>query len=559
MEPSGPPRCRLCAKPISPYIIPLHVDANERTHRELLGGGQLQEVFHYLSECDYSTGLGSVLPEFQDAQPTNISITPGLTLISQPDTDLVQKVGNIYKDLGRVEDNCIKLCASLWPKLRNNHELSMKEYQELIELHQRLLHKHLEFFLTSHHPSVSATARGQLAKYVTLKRIWRHGIKSPQELLRKRLEDSREYMLTFVETAYCIMRLLYEIVPTFADGLCESLGDLARYRMAIENYDSRDHQTWKYASRYWYWKVSNRLPTVGRLYHHLGMVARPDVLQQLYYYSKSWCVPTPFSGTGDSIGILFKPILNKPIYENSDDEAFVKFHAVLLLGREKEEREVAEQYFLDNLDGRITEREKDWLHPGYYIAICLICSLVEYGSATGPLADASETFQSAKAFAMKTCQVVFRRKADTHTLPFLYTIFVFLHYVAEHPTALSRIENDVPWQDLVTVLNAVYCALNSESSMTDDTSNKCPLPENYAMRGFLFAQDHFLDDWFHKPEEIEETPESRPAEKERCQRILCLGWQICNLVPQIEWNQELKIFRTVNDEVRSGEANVAEP
>jgi hypothetical protein len=65
-------------------------------------------------------------------------------------------------------------------------------------------------------------------------RMWRHGIHSFLELLRHRLPDSLDHMLAFVYLAYSMMALLMESVPSFVETWIEYLGDLARYRIAIE-------------------------------------------------------------------------------------------------------------------------------------------------------------------------------------------------------------------------------------------------------------------------------------------------------------------------------------
>ena len=73
-------------------------------------------------------------------------------------------------------------------------------------------------------------------------RMWRHGIHSFLELLRHRLPESLEHMLSFVCLAYSIMTLLIESVPSFVETWIECLGDLARCRMAIEEADLRDRE-----------------------------------------------------------------------------------------------------------------------------------------------------------------------------------------------------------------------------------------------------------------------------------------------------------------------------
>ncbi|CAJ2506647.1 Uu.00g078330.m01.CDS01 [Anthostomella pinea] len=64
--------------------------------------------------------------------------------------------------------------------------------------------------------------------------------------------------------------------------------------MAIEDDDIRDREVWTSVSRHWYSKASDKAPTTVRLYHHLAILARPNALQQLFYYTKSlsFCVTT---------------------------------------------------------------------------------------------------------------------------------------------------------------------------------------------------------------------------------------------------------------------------
>lgn len=75
-------------------------------------------------------------------------------------------------------------------------------------------------------------------------RMWRHGIHSYLELLWHSLPACLDHLLTFIYLAYVIIAVLYKCVPAFKDTWTECLGDLARYRMAIEDDDIRDRETW---------------------------------------------------------------------------------------------------------------------------------------------------------------------------------------------------------------------------------------------------------------------------------------------------------------------------
>lgn len=56
--------------------------------------------------------------------------------------------------------------------------------------------------------------------------------------------ESIEHMLTFIYTGYRVAALLYETVPAFGDTWIECLGDLGRYRMAIEDGGIGGREVW---------------------------------------------------------------------------------------------------------------------------------------------------------------------------------------------------------------------------------------------------------------------------------------------------------------------------
>jgi Est1 DNA/RNA binding domain len=140
-------------------------------------------------------------------------------------------------------------------------------------------------------------------------RMWRHGIHSFLELLRDRLLDSLDHMLSFMYLAYSMMALLMESVPSFEETWIECLVDLARYRMAIEESDLRDREVWAGVARMWYDKAADKAPNVGRIQHHLAVLARPNIVQQLFYYSKAWISINAFPNAKESVILLFSPFL----------------------------------------------------------------------------------------------------------------------------------------------------------------------------------------------------------------------------------------------------------
>ena len=295
-------------------------------------------------------------------------------LIKQPETrpisqeQLVTEVKGIYAGLVMVESKCIEVDGAQTAQ-SDTSVLNNEQWQALIALHRTLLHEHHDFFLASQHPSASPALRRLASKYAMPARMWRHGIHSFLELLRHRLPASLEHMLTFIYLAYSMMALLYETVPAFEDTWIECLGDLGRYRMAIEDDNIRDREVWTSVSRHWYSKASDKAPTTGRLYHHLAILARPTALQQLYYYTKSLCVAIPFASARESIMTLFDPLMASNPSQQSrlapPELAFVRIHSIMFSKKSPEKLEPLIAELRKDLDNHIARSTRRWLEPGY--------------------------------------------------------------------------------------------------------------------------------------------------------------------------------------------------
>ena len=95
-------------------------------------------------------------------------------------------------------------------------------------------------------------------------------------------------MLAFIYIAYSTMALLYETVPSFEDTWIECLGDLGRYRMAIEDDDIGDREVWGGVARFWYGKSADKSPKVGEL--HIFRVVGTETLM----YMLDWAFVSSF-------------------------------------------------------------------------------------------------------------------------------------------------------------------------------------------------------------------------------------------------------------------------
>jgi hypothetical protein len=288
----------------------------------------------------------------------------------------------IYAGLVMVEKKCVEIDGQ---QASSTNKLSHEQYQALIALHRTLLHEHHDFFLASQHPSASLSLRKLATRYAMPARMWRHGIHSFLELLRHRLPGSLDHMLAFVYLSYSMVALLKESVPSFEETWIECLGDLARYRMAIEEADLRDREVWAGVARMWYNQAADRSPNVGRIQHHLAVLARPNIVQQLFYYSKALVSLTPFQNARESIMLLFNQFLDSPEMASqkySTVEASLVQAAALLFSRGSMSifDEAANQFVssLDPYIGRVTAKFRV---QGPEIACGILAMLMDFGIA----------------------------------------------------------------------------------------------------------------------------------------------------------------------------------
>ncbi|KAJ0363070.1 hypothetical protein COL26b_013102 [Colletotrichum chrysophilum] len=498
-------------------------------------------------------------------EPRNPEIDQTELCVKQPETrpisqeQLVAEVKGIYAGLVMVESKCIEVDNAQSSTTESSPKMNNEQWQALIALHRTLLHEHHDFFLASQHPSASPALRQLASKYAMPARMWRHGIHSFLELLRHRLPASLEHMLNFIYLAYSMMALLYETVPTFEDTWIECLGDLGRYRMAIEDDDLKDREVWTSVSRHWYSTASDKAPTTGRLYHHLAILARPNALQQLFYYSKSLC---------------------------EIDAAFVRAHGILFSGRNQEQLAPSVDEFIGSLDNHIGRTTRRWMESGYYIGIALGCSLLEYGSESNVLmreiksgartddtdttmqgveaAAPSQRFLDALDFTCRTHDVVFRRFGDPSVTPYLHVTLSFLHHLSKLPAAMAHIESKIPWKLISLMLNTLvgvcsdFDKVEGDEFPRNEKDSPRPLPDDFAQRGLLWVEEYdqtkveedskkkgyYPDDWFTaaKIGDEERYFEVASMMEERQNRCLWLGNRIAATGMWLTYDKNLRQF-----------------
>ncbi|KAI9652181.1 MAG: hypothetical protein M1831_007162 [Alyxoria varia] len=452
---------------------------------------------------------------------------PNTDMIKQPDSrpisqqQLATEVKAIYSGLSMIEQKCVNITNDPGvyardPKTGESSSTSrnrVDHWQALIALHRTLLHEHHDFFLASQHPAASAAIRELASKYSMPARMWKHGIHNFLELLRHRLPDSLEYMLAFIYLSYQMMALLYETVPSFEETWIECLGDLARYRMAIEDEDVRDRDTWTSVARMWYSKAVDRNPSVGRLYHHLAILSRRYAVQQLSSYARSLTAVSPFLSTRESIMTLFDPILARA--ENSGkqlrattlphDTWFVVTQALLFTGGAQNKFDNACQCFITGLNNSMSGGGYGWGEHSSYFAVTIIASILKYGSTKSQIR------------AIMTSSVDVEKKLESAT--------------AEQKE--QQLERGAERQ--AGMSSAAGSRNNAQSSpfVLLEQGDKRPLPEDFLMRGQVWAEGYFPTTWFDEAirqlNEDERWTEFASSTPLRTDRVLGLAIRLASL------------------------------
>jgi hypothetical protein len=585
-----------------------------------------------------SRQAGIIELQQHDPRYPGLLLQPASRPISQE--QLASEVKSIYAGLGMVEQKCAHVDNQL--ARLSNTELRKKpgdHWQALIALHRTLLHEHHDFFLASQHPSASPALRRLAAKYTMPARMWKHGIHEFLELLRRGLgetsgHDTSEYILAFICLAYQMVALLYETVPAFEDTWIECLGDLGRYRMAVEHEDIRDRETWANVARSWYLKASDRNPLVGRLYHHLAIMAGTNVLQQVYYYGRSLSSVEPFPGARSSIWLVFRPYV-EPSPENPPnslpviDFSFLNAHAHAFAHRPGDKFEASSREYLAHLDNHIGRVTATWKEQGVYTVVTNISGWFDYGSnlnilrqllllrqelrkdpsyiveklppekspeekererqeyqklglkmSASPQPDPQKpripkedivsklaeynsdlTFCRIRELTNDTFALVLRRVGDKNVLPHVHVMLSFLATFAAIDD-VSHFIDQAPWAEAVIFLNTLIKIESQQNQREDvhdvltkpvfaesdekEAQDELPLPEDYLIRGLIWAEE-YLPDFNKKQDEDDRYLELPSTARIRSERVLRLGYRLslvsqllqtrCDLLTSVKFNR----------------------
>ncbi|PLB53706.1 hypothetical protein P170DRAFT_441984 [Aspergillus steynii IBT 23096] len=524
------------------------------------------------------TASRGILLEVQDAEPVT-------------EEELISEVRIIYGGIIEVE----KRCAEYIQAGQQMVVIPSDKWHAMLTVHRILLQEHHDFFMASQHPSSIPALRRISEKYAMPARMWRYGIHAFLEFLRRRLPESLEPMLTFIYYAYSMMTLFLETVPSFEETWIECLGDLSRYRMAVEESNLQDREIWGGVAKYWYNKAADRNPDVGRIQHHLAVLARPDIAQQLFYYTKSLVSVRSFPGTRESIVLLFNPLLKSPrmVHYHPVMADFVTAHGYLF-GRDASERFFgAADNFLSGLDKYIPRVGAAFKMQGVYMTASNLAAMLEYGHthallpsefrqpSTSQSSSLEDLHQSVSRYwtpvsdpekvasdflalddpesdcrllfygsylAFQTFSIFLDQIGDKNIYAALHFSLAFLWCLSSTSTGMAYAELVVPWRRIVAFLNTMFSPLldmslveKAEFPISDETKW---IPEDFLIRGHIWSQAYYPQSFFDgSPTEDDGRNIEMPSLKiSRMYRCLWLGVRLAKFDRWMTYDSALQKF-----------------
>lgn len=293
----------------------------------------------------------------------------GWAMDLQPDTQpvtldqLKTEVRAVYIGTVKVETLCSERIAAY---RQTNEPLGEEQWRSLVALHRATVHEFADFFFATQHPAAarSRTLRESRLKYSMPQRLWQR-VQALLDLMRRHLPTSREHMADFISLSFTIFTVLYEHATDLQAIWSECLGDVARFGMAIQD-SFEERAIWVGSSRMWYLTAIDLNPGVGRLSHHLAILARPEPMGQLFHFTKSLCAVTPFGPARESISTLFNPIFSQETGPGQGlDIVAVKLHGMVMMDHADGDFEKGLMEYMFALSDSIAADPVSWESFGY--------------------------------------------------------------------------------------------------------------------------------------------------------------------------------------------------
>ncbi|TAQ83262.1 hypothetical protein B7494_g8416 [Chlorociboria aeruginascens] len=510
-----------------------------------------------------------------------------VTMKQPNEAELITKLKKIYAELIEAEKKCttedkaaLPEPSPAIPRPRPNF-LNDPEWVSMSRLHSKLLHLHQDFLFTTQHPNASDAIRKLVSDYHMPLRIWQYCVQPFFHMLRAGLPATREHLFTFVNEVYNTIVQINQRVPAHSDTWMFYLACTAELRMTVERVHD-EIELWRGIARRWYAKCTDLTPADGELYHRLDALAIPVPLQQMFLSSKSLCVANPFLFTREiAMPLFFQRIQALRASLPPLEVQFIKSHSFLFADTDLSEADVerykkAKERFIETLDARIAGSKTRFSAQGYQIAMSNCAALVEYGSKDSAIMKgvATKTAESAglvdtkrlimaEDLANETLLMVIRRIQETSVFAFLHVTLAFLYWTTKHPAAFDHVKRQFPWKPVIKALETL---LNPDTDLATIRSNNFPvpesnaqpLPEDYALRGVIWAEGLFPADWFLKGEmnQDERLEENWFMAKQRTMRILWLACRIAvsKAMEDFEHSEAMSRFKYIDAPYLGGRA-----
>lgn len=461
----------------------------------------------------------------------------------------IASVTNTHTDLTILEEQCIQLVA-------RPVQQSDQYWRGMIAIHRALLRRHLEFFALSQHPLASPDFRHLPVTLNMPVRMWKHGMHSLLELLRRSLPGARKHMDSFLLHAYQTLIQVYDNVKFLRRTWVERLGYACMYLMIDK--ETNESEMWASIGRSWYEHAIDANPAIGRLYGHLALLNKKNLIRQLSLYTRLLTCIVAFPSPQQAFRTIFHTPLNNPSNATTDDICLLQIHATLSYSIDNSPShtgtvQTSLSRYIDNLDAAITEgqwndragadvafanigailaRKKEAQTPVRFLFVYRFSKMIRQNQesflappgvspeafavpdpclppAPGP--EYQVSFKTAIDLLSGTLQCALKRVEDESVCPHVHIVLVFLWALTQilkdhkellhcsgNATTISLVLDKMPWPELVSFLNfqsQVFCAAEKKGEISREECHR-PLPEDWDLRGLLWSFGYVQKAWF---------------------------------------------------------------
>ncbi|KAL1975774.1 hypothetical protein VTN31DRAFT_4166 [Thermomyces dupontii] len=284
-------------------------------------------------------------------------------------------------------------------------------------------------------------------------------------------------------------------------------------------------------------QAADKNPGVGRLQHHLAVLSRPNILQQLFYYSKSLVSVEPFRFV-TAHGVLFTGGVIFGAHFRGQGAQISRISIAAIFDFGQPDARIPKLF-----DGETTQAlspsDRVSKARAYWEAAPDSQKASERRDKTPfdvNFKDTDQVVSYASFLAFSTLRVILSQSGNNHILPALHVYLAFLWAAALVPESMLYFQADVPWTLLCANLNlALWFETDIEPlrrgdfPMGEAGTNK-QLPEDFYIRGYSWSRLYYPQDFFvDMPDEEARYIEMPSFIITRARRCIWLGLRIAEV------------------------------